>query len=208
MSKSQREGRRQRETKRKRWTGHQKFSCRNKVCLLVTHSLHIPILTVFSTFLNPPDTYLPIKQNQEKLSPRWPLLDYGWCALKEKNHTTAPIVTIRNSSVPSTAKSLMRHDDSLTSLGHLLFLTPQTLPFSFIFCATYKPLILRRKCLSSSRNLKPYKLLSHISSCICTHSYLQSERMWCPFFYARSSPSSLPGSLPSKPCSRKKEEKK
>lgn len=102
----------------------------------------------------------------------------------------------------------MRHDDSLTSLGHLLFLTPQTLPFSFIFCATYKPLILRRKCLSSSRNLKPYKLLSHISSCICTHSYLQSERMWCPFFYARSSPSSLPGSLPSKPCSRKKEEKK
>lgn len=176
------------------------------MCLLVTHSLHIPILTVFSTFLNPPDTYLSIKQNQEKLSPRWPLLDYGWCALKEKNRTTAPIVTIRNSSVPSTAKSLMRHDDSLTSLGHLRFLTPQTLPFSFILCATYKPLILRRKCLSSSRNLKPYKLLSHISSCVCTHSYLQSERMWCPFFYARSSPSSLPGSLPSKPCSRKKEE--
>lgn len=199
--KIQREGSRQRENERKRWTGHQKFYYRNRVCLLApTHSLPIPIFTAFSTFLSPLDTYLFIALIQEKFSPRWPLLDCVWWTLEEKNHTTAQIVTIRNSWIPPTAEPLRRHDHSLISLGQHLWLLK--LCYSQLSSVQpTNPSCSEGKVSPSSRSLKPYKLLSHIFSCICT--ILTSNLKGCVFFYAKSSPSRLPGSLPSKPYSRK-----
>lgn len=117
------------------------------------------------------------------------LLGCRWCTVKEKNHTTAQIVTIRSSWTPPIAEPLMKHGDSNRPWPAPL-LDPSNL------CHSHHPLCnlriphSQKKMfpLISSRNVRLYKLPE--STPIHTIPF---PRQGHPLRFC-------PGSLPSKPC--------